>query len=128
MDSQDAEHDDDGWSKVSMEEEAVDAEDDLRVDYGPQRPIETEYEFLELKPLVISLSDTPTGRSDIRIGLPGQTTPACRVSRCHFTIRSNSSGDPLPTGSNIIPTPACPSYNTTWAACDQKPAKQCCWD
>ena len=57
---------------------------------------------------MISLSDTPTGRSDIRIGLPGRTTPAPRVSRSHFTMLTNSSGDPSPTGSSIIPMPAGP--------------------
>ena len=79
MDSQDAEYDDDGSSEASMEEDAEDvedAEDDLLGNYGAQRPIEAEYEFVESQPSVISLSDTPTGRSDIRIGLPGRTTPA----------------------------------------------------
>ena len=64
MDSQDAEYDNDGSSEESMkedEEDAEDAEDDLLGDYGAQRPIETEYEFVESQPLVISLSDTPTG-------------------------------------------------------------------
>ena len=111
MDSQDAEYDDDGSSEESMEEDeedAEDAEDDLLGDYGAQRPIETEYEFVESQPSVISLSDTPTGRSDIRIGLPGRTTPAPRVSRSRFTMLTNSSGDPSPAGSSIIPTPAGP--------------------
>ena len=75
MDSQDAEYDDDGSSEASMEEDAEDAEDNFLVDYGAHRPIETEYEFVESQSSVISLSDTPTGRSDIRIGLPGRTTP-----------------------------------------------------
>ena len=47
MDSQDAEYDDDGSSEASMQEDAEDAEDDLLGDYGAQRPIETEYEFVE---------------------------------------------------------------------------------
>ena len=47
MDSQEAEYDDDGSSEESMEEDAEDIEDDLLEDYGAQRPIETEYEFLE---------------------------------------------------------------------------------
>ena len=50
MDSQDAEYDDDGSSEASIEEDAEDAEDaeyDLLGDYGVQRPIETEYEFVE---------------------------------------------------------------------------------
>ena len=67
MNSQDAEYDDDGSSEESIEEnaeDAEDAEDDLPGDYGAQRPIETEYEFVESQPSVISLSDTPTGRSD----------------------------------------------------------------
>ena len=68
MDSQDAEYDDDGSSEEGMEEDAEDAEDDLLGDYGAQRPIETEYEFVESQPSVISLSDTPTRRSDLRIG------------------------------------------------------------
>ena len=58
MDSQDAEYDDDGSSEESMEEDkedAEDAEDDLLGDYGAQRPIESEYEFVESQPLVISL-------------------------------------------------------------------------
>ena len=111
MDSQDAEYDDDGSSEESMEEDAEDAEDaedDLLGDYGAQRPIEGEYEFVELESSVISLSDTPTRRSDIRIGLPGRTTPAPRVSRSYFTMLTNSSGDPSPTGSSIIPTPVGP--------------------
>ena len=107
MDSQDAEYDDDGSSKESMEEDAEDAEDDPLGDYGVQRPIETEYyEFVESQPSVISLSDTPTGRSDIRIGLPGRTTPPLRVSRSRFMMLTNSSGDPSSAGSSIIPTPA----------------------
>ena len=65
MDSQDAEYDYDGSSEESMEEDAEDAVDDLLGDYGAQRPIETEYGFVESQPSVISLSDTPTGRSDI---------------------------------------------------------------
>ena len=89
-----------------MEEDAEDAEDDPLGDYGPQRPIETEYEFVESQPSVISLSDTPTGRLDIRIGLPGRTTPAPRVSRSRLTMLTNSSGDPSPAGSSIIPTSA----------------------
>ena len=67
MDSHDAEYDEDGSSEESMKEDAEDAEDDLLGDYGAQRPIETEYEFGESQPCVISLSDTPTERSDIRI-------------------------------------------------------------
>ena len=108
MDSQDAEYDYDGSSKESMEEDAEDAEDDILGDYGAQRPIETEYEFVELQPSVISLSDTPTGRSDIRIGLPERTTPAPQVSRSRFTMLTNSFGDPSPAGSSITPTPAGP--------------------
>ena len=116
MNSQDAEYEDDGSSEESMEEDAEDAEDvedDLLGDYGPERPIETEYEFVELQPSVISLSDTPTGRSDIRIGLPGQTIPAPRVSRSRFTMLTNSSRDPSPAGSSIILTPAGPVPVTT---------------
>ena len=60
MDSQDAEYDDDGSSEESMVEDEEDAEDDLLGDYGAQRPIETEYEFVESQPSVISLSDTPS--------------------------------------------------------------------
>ena len=70
MNSQNAEYDDDGSSEESMEEDAEDADDDLLGDYGAQIPIETEYEFVESEPSVICLSDTATGRSDIRIGLP----------------------------------------------------------
>ena len=113
MDSQVAEYDDDGSSAESMEEDAEDAEDDQLGNYGAQRPIETEYEFVESKPSVISLSDTPTVGSDIRIGLPGRTTPAARVSRSRFTMLTNSSGDPSPAGSSIIPTPAGPIPVTT---------------
>ena len=108
MDSQDAEYDYDGSSEESMEEDAEDIEDDLLGDYGAQRPIETEYEFLESQPSMICLLDTPTGRSDIRIGLPGRTTPAPQVSRSGFMILTNSSGDLSPAGSSIIPTPAGP--------------------
>ena len=76
MDSQDAEYDDDGWSEESMEEDAEDEEDHPLGDYGAQSPIETVYEFVESQPSVISLPDTPTMRSNIRIALPGRTTPA----------------------------------------------------
>ena len=76
MDSWDAEYDDDGSSEECMEEHAEDAEDDLLGDYGAQRPMEAEYEFVESQPSVISHSDTPTGRSDRGIGLPGRTTPS----------------------------------------------------
>ena len=113
MDLQDAEYDDDGSSKESMEEDPEDAEDNLLGDYRAQRPIETEYEFLESQPSVISLSDIPTGRSDIRIGLPGRTTPDPRVSRSRFTMLTNSSGDPSPARSSIILTPASPIPVTT---------------
>ena len=65
MDSQDAEYDSDSLSEESIEEDAEDVEDDLLEDYGAQKPIETEYEFVESQSSVISLSDTPTGRSDI---------------------------------------------------------------
>ena len=65
MDSQDTEYDDVGSSEESMEEDAEDAEDDLLGDYGVQRPIEREYQFVESQPSVISPSDTPTGGSDI---------------------------------------------------------------
>ena len=111
IDSQDAEYDDDGPSEESMEENAENAEnaeDNLLGEYGAQRPMETEYEFVESQPAVISLSDRPTGRTDIRIGLPGRKTPAPRVSMSRFTMRTNSSGDPSPPGSSIIPTPASP--------------------
>ena len=70
MDSQDVQYDDNGLSEESMEENAEDVEDNLLRDYAAQRPNETEYEFVESPLSVISLSDTPTGRSDIRIGLP----------------------------------------------------------
>ena len=113
MDSQDAESDHDGLSEESMEEDADDAEADLLGDYGAQTPIETEYELVESEPSVISHSDTPTGRSDIRIGLPGRITPAPRVIRSRFTMLTNSSGDPAPPGSCIIPTPAGPIPVTT---------------
>ena len=66
MDSQDAEYADDRSSEESMEEDAEDAEDaedDLLGDYGAQRRIETEYEFVESQPSVISLSNTPAIRS-----------------------------------------------------------------
>ena len=89
MDLQDAEFDDDGSSEESMEEDAEDADDDLLGDYGAQRPIETEYEFDQSQPSLISRSDTPTERSDIRIELPERTTPAPRVSRSRFTILTN---------------------------------------
>ena len=101
MDSQDAEYDDDGSSEESMEEDAEaeeDAEDNLLGDYGAQRPIEAVYEFVESQPSLISLSDTPTGRSDIGIGLRGRTTPAPQVSRSRFTMLTNSSGDHSPAG------------------------------
>ena len=68
---------------------------------------------------MISVSDRPTGRSDIRIGLPGRTTPAPRVRRSRFTILTNSSGHPSPAGSSIIPTPAGPIPVTTQ---DEQPA------
>ena len=113
MDSQDAEYDDDGSSEESMEEDAEDAENDLLGDYGAQRPIETEYEFVESQPSVISLSDTPTGRSYLPIGLLRWTTPAPRVSRSRFTMLTNSSGDHSPAGSSIFPTPAGPIPVTT---------------
>ena len=113
MDSQDAEYDDDGSSEESMEEDAEDAEDDLLADYGAQRPIETEYEFVESQPSVIMLSHPRTGRSNIRIGLPGRTTPAPGVNRSHFTMLTHSSGDPSPAGSSIIPTPGGPIPVTT---------------
>ena len=111
MDSQDAEYDDDGSREESMKEDEEDAENvenDLLGDYGAQRIIETEYEFVESQPSVISLSDTPTTRSDIQIGLPGQTTSAPGVSRSCFTMLTNSSRDPSPARSGIIPTPAGP--------------------
>ena len=111
MDSQDAKYDDDGSSKESIEEDeedAEDAEEDILGDYGAQRPTEPEYEFVESQPSVISLSDMPTGRSDIRIGLPGQKTPAPRVSRSSFTIITKLSGDLSRAGSSFIPTPAGP--------------------
>ena len=111
MDPQDAEYDDDGSSEESMEEDAGDVEDaehDLLGDYGAQRPIETEYEFVESQHSVISLSDRPARRSDIRIGLPRRTTPAPRVSRSPFTMLTNLSGESSPAGSSIIPTPAGP--------------------
>jgi hypothetical protein len=107
MDSQDEEYDDDGSSEESMEEDAEDAEDaedDPLFGLGAQRPIERGYEFVESQPSVISPSDTPTGRSDIRIGLPGRTTPAPRASRSRFTMLTNSSGDASPAESSIIPT------------------------
>ena len=94
MDSQDPEYDDDGWSGDCMEEDAEDAEDaedDLLGNYGAQRPIETEYEFVESQPAVISLWDMPTGTSEIRIGLSGRTTPAPRVSSSRFTMPTNLS-------------------------------------
>ena len=47
MDLQDAEYDDEGSSKESMQEDANNAEDDLRGNYTAPRPIETEYEFVE---------------------------------------------------------------------------------
>ena len=116
MDTQDAEYDDDDSSEESMEEDTEDAEDagnNLLGDYGAQRPIETEYEFVESQPLVISLADWPTGTSDIQTGPPGRTKPASRVSRSLFTMLTNSSGDPSPAGSSIIPRPAGPIPVTT---------------
>ena len=74
MDSQDSEYDENGPSEEGMKEDAADAdnaEDDVLGDYEAKRPIETEYEFIESQPSVISLSDRLTGRSEIRIGLPG---------------------------------------------------------
>ena len=65
MDSQDAQYDDDGAGEVRMEEneeDVEDAEDGEKVllgDYGAQRPIETEYEFVESQPSVISLQTRP---------------------------------------------------------------------
>ena len=111
MDLQDAEYDDDGSNEESLEkvkEDAEDAKDDLLGDYGAQRPIQTEYEFGESQSLVISLLNTLTRRSDIRIGLPEWRTPAPRVTRSLFTMLTNSSGDPSPAGSSIIPVPAGP--------------------
>ena len=55
MNSQDTEYDDNGSSEESTEEDAEDAEDNLLGDYGAQRPIETEYEFVESQPSMISL-------------------------------------------------------------------------
>jgi hypothetical protein len=107
MDSQDGEYDGNGSSEESMEEDLIgsDEEDDLG-DYGAQRPITTEYEFVESQPSTLAISATPT---DIRIGLPGRITPAPRISRTRFTVLdTSSSGDPSPAGSNIIPTPAGP--------------------
>ena len=112
MDSQHTEYDDDGSREESMKEDEQDvenAENDLLGDYGAQRPIETEYEFVVSQPSLISLSDTPTGRSDIRIALPGRTTPAPRVSRSRFTMLTNSSRAPSPAGSSIIPHLLAPS-------------------
>ena len=65
MDSQEAEYNDDGSSEEDMKEDAEDTEDVLLADYGAPRLIETEYEFSQSQPSVISLSDTPTRRSDI---------------------------------------------------------------
>jgi len=107
MDSQDGEYDGNGSSEESMEEDLIgsDEEDDLG-DYGAQRPITTEYEFVESQPSTLAISATPT---DIWIGLPGRITPAPRISRTRFTVLdTSSSGDPSPAGSNIIPTPAGP--------------------
>ena len=96
MYSQDAEYDDDGSSEESIEENAENveiAEDNLLGDYEVQRPIETEYEFVESQPPVISLSDTPTRRSDIQIRFPVRTTPspelADLVLRCSPTCPKN---------------------------------------
>ena len=89
-------------------ENAENAEENLPGDYRAQRRIETEYQIVEAQPAVISFSEMPTGRSDIRIGLPRRTTLGLRVSRSHCTMLTNSSGDPAPAGSSIIPTPAGP--------------------
>ena len=73
MDSLDAEYDDDGWSEESIEEnaeDAEDAEDDLLEDYGAQRPIETEYEFVESQPTVISLSARLPGEQTYEFDCP----------------------------------------------------------
>ena len=87
-------------------EDAEDAKDNLRENYGPQRLMRTDYEFVESEPCLISLSDMSTGRSDIRMGLPGRTTPAPRVHRSYFTMFTNWSGDLSPAVSSIISTPA----------------------
>ena len=108
MNSQDAEYDDDGLSEGSMDEDAEDAEHNLLGDYWAQSPMETEYEFVESQPSVISLSDTPSRRSEIRIGVPGRKTPAPQVGRSLFTMLTNLSGNPSPTGSSIIRKPAGP--------------------
>ena len=51
----------------------MDAGDDVQGDYGAQRPIETEYKFVEFEPSVISLLDKPTGRANIELDcLDGQ--------------------------------------------------------
>ena len=110
MDSQDGEYDDNGSSEESMEEEDLigyDEEENLG-DYGAQRRMTAEYELVESQPSVLALSATPTGRSDIRIGLPGRTTPAPRINRTRFTVHTHSSGDASPAGSSILPTPAGP--------------------
>ena len=70
MDSQDAEYDDDGSSEETMEEDEEDAEYDQRGDYGAQRPIETEYEFVESQPSVISLSDHLPGDQTYELDCP----------------------------------------------------------
>ena len=70
MDLQEVEYDDQGPYEESIEENAENADEVLLGDYGAQRPLETEYKFVESQPSVISLSDTPTRRSDTRIGLP----------------------------------------------------------
>ena len=70
MDSQDAEYDDDGSSGETMEEDAEDAENDQRGDYVAQRPIVTEYEFVESQPSVISVSDHLLGDQTYELDCP----------------------------------------------------------
>ena len=59
-DSQDGEYDDNGSNEESMEED-IESDDDIDLeDYGAQRPMTTEYEFVEWQPLILNLSATPS--------------------------------------------------------------------
>lgn len=108
-DSRDGEYDDNGSNEESMEED-IGSDDDIDLeDYGAQRPMTTEYEFVESQPSTLNLSATPSQRSSIRIGLPGRITPAPRVSRAPFTVlRTSTPGDVSPVGSVMAPTRAGP--------------------
>src|SRR5437588_12927978 len=92
-----------------MEEDIGSDEDIDLEDYGAQRPMTTEYEFVESQTSTLDLSATPSQRSSIQIALPGRITPAPQVSRAPFTIlRTSTPGDLSPVGSVIATTRAGP--------------------